>query len=65
MGNAKAGLTAETVLRDALHVSLVQAGFLLSMVQLAGMTLGLARGLPPHEAQKLAEWLVKDRPDAD
>jgi CP family cyanate transporter-like MFS transporter len=31
-------------LRDALHVSLVQAGFLLSIVQLAGMTLGLALG---------------------
>ena len=24
-----------------------------------------AVGLPPHEAKKLAEWLVKDRPDAD
>lgn len=33
------------VLRDALGVSLVQAGFLLSMVQLAGMGLGLAVGL--------------------
>jgi len=33
------------VLRADLHVSLVQAGFLLSMVQLAGMTLGLAVGL--------------------
>lgn len=32
------------VLRDALQVSLVQAGFLLSLVQLAGMTLGLALG---------------------
>jgi len=32
------------VLRDALHISLVQAGFLLSLVQLAGMTLGLAFG---------------------
>jgi MFS transporter, CP family, cyanate transporter len=32
------------VLRDALHISLVQAGFLLSMVQFAGMTLGLAMG---------------------
>src|SRR6185312_9386259 len=30
------------VLRDALGVTLVQAGFLLSLVQLAGMTLGLA-----------------------
>ncbi len=30
------------VLRDALGVSLLQAGFLLSMVQLAGMSLGLA-----------------------
>lgn len=33
------------VLRDALQLSLVQAGFLLSLVQLAGMTLGLAVGL--------------------
>lgn len=33
------------VLRDALGVSLLQAGFLLSMVQLAGMTLGLVVGL--------------------
>ena len=33
------------VLRDALGVSLLQAGFLLSLVQLAGMTLGLAVGL--------------------
>ena len=33
------------VLRDALGVTLLQAGFLLSMVQLAGMTLGLAVGL--------------------
>ena len=33
------------VLRDAMGVSLVQAGFLLSMVQLAGMTLGLLVGL--------------------
>ncbi len=32
-------------LRDALGVSLLQAGFLLSLVQLAGMTLGLAVGL--------------------
>jgi MFS family permease len=32
------------VLRDALHISLLQAGFLLSLVQLAGMTLGLALG---------------------
>lgn len=32
------------VLRDALQVTLVQAGFLLSLVQLAGMTLGLAMG---------------------
>lgn len=32
------------VLRDALHVTLVEAGFLLSLVQLAGMTLGLAIG---------------------
>jgi MFS family permease len=32
------------VLRDALQISLVEAGFLLSMVQLAGMTLGLAFG---------------------
>lgn len=33
------------VLRDALGVSLLQAGFLLSLVQLAGMTLGIAVGL--------------------
>ncbi len=33
------------VLRDALGVTLVQAGFLLSLVQCAGMTLGLAVGL--------------------
>ncbi|MFZ5510053.1 MAG: CynX/NimT family MFS transporter [Pseudomonadota bacterium] len=33
------------VLRDALHVTLLQAGFLLSLVQFAGMTLGLAVGL--------------------
>lgn len=32
------------VLRDALGVTLVQAGFLLSMVQVAGMTLGLVLG---------------------
>jgi len=33
------------VLREALHISLLQAGFLLSLVQLAGMALGLAVGL--------------------
>ncbi len=33
------------VLRDALGISLVQAGFLLSLVQLAGMALGLLAGL--------------------
>jgi len=33
------------VLRDALHISLLQAGFLLSLVQLAGMALGLVVGL--------------------
>ena len=33
------------VLRDALGVTLLQAGFLLSLVQLAGMALGLAVGL--------------------
>lgn len=33
------------VLRDALGVTLLQAGFLLSMVQLAGMVLGLVVGL--------------------
>lgn len=33
------------VLREALGVTLVQAGFLLSLVQLAGMLLGLAVGL--------------------
>ncbi len=32
-------------LREALNLTLVQAGFLLSLVQLAGMTLGLAVGL--------------------
>jgi MFS transporter, CP family, cyanate transporter len=32
------------VLRDALGISLLQAGFLLSLVQFAGMTLGLAMG---------------------
>lgn len=32
------------VLRDALGVTLLQAGFLLSLVQLAGMALGLAMG---------------------
>ncbi len=32
-------------LREALGISLVQAGFLISMVQLAGMSLGLAVGL--------------------
>jgi MFS transporter, CP family, cyanate transporter len=37
--------TALPVLREALGVTLVQAGFLLSLVQLAGMTLGLAVGL--------------------
>ncbi|MEO8118501.1 MAG: MFS transporter [Rhodoferax sp.] len=33
------------VLREALGITLLQSGFLLSMVQLAGMTLGLAVGL--------------------
>ena len=33
------------VLRESFGISLVQAGFLLSAVQLAGMTLGLAAGL--------------------
>jgi CP family cyanate transporter-like MFS transporter len=33
------------VLQEALHISLVQAGFLLSAVQMASMTLGLAVGL--------------------
>jgi MFS transporter, CP family, cyanate transporter len=32
-------------LRDTLNITLVQAGFLLSLVQLAGMTLGLVVGL--------------------
>jgi MFS family permease len=32
------------VLRETLHITLVQAGFLLSLVQVAGMTLGLAIG---------------------
>lgn len=35
---------AVPVLRDSLHITLVQAGFLLSLVQFAGMTLGLAMG---------------------
>jgi MFS transporter, CP family, cyanate transporter len=33
------------VLRDALGISLLEAGFLLSMVQLAGMSLGIVAGL--------------------
>lgn len=33
------------VLREALGISLIEAGFLLSLVQLAGMTLGLVCGL--------------------
>ena len=33
------------VLQEVLHISLVQAGFLLSVVQMASMTLGLAVGL--------------------
>jgi MFS transporter, CP family, cyanate transporter len=37
--------TAIPVLRETMGVTLVQAGFLLSLVQLAGMTLGLAVGL--------------------
>src|SRR4051794_21412402 len=37
--------TALPVLREALGVTLLQAGFLLSLVQLAGMSLGLAVGL--------------------
>jgi cyanate permease len=37
--------TALPVLRDALGVTLVQAGFLLSLVQFAGMLLGVAVGL--------------------
>lgn len=35
---------AVPVLREALGISLVEAGFLLSLVQVAGMTLGLAMG---------------------
>ena len=35
---------AVPVLRDTLHITLLQAGFLLSLVQVAGMTLGLAIG---------------------
>jgi MFS family permease len=38
------------VLRDALGISLVQAGFLLSMVQIGGMTLGLVAGLAADAA---------------
>jgi predicted MFS family arabinose efflux permease len=37
--------TALPVLRDALGITLVQAGFLLSLVQFAGMLLGLVSGL--------------------
>lgn len=37
--------TAIPVLRDSLQVTLVEAGFLLSLVQFAGMLLGLAVGL--------------------
>jgi len=37
--------TALPLLRDALGVTLVQAGFLLSLVQLAGMLLGVAVGV--------------------
>jgi len=37
--------TALPVLREALGVTLVQAGFLLSLVQFAGMCLGIAAGL--------------------
>jgi CP family cyanate transporter-like MFS transporter len=37
--------TALPVLREALGITLVQAGFLLSLVQLAGMSLGLVVGL--------------------
>ena len=37
--------TAVPVLRDSLGVTLLQAGFMLSLVQLAGMGLGLAVGL--------------------
>ena len=45
------------VLREALGVSLVQAGFLLSLVQLAGMTLGLARRRwPPIRSGCGAPW---------
>ncbi|MFZ2294636.1 MAG: MFS transporter, partial [Polaromonas sp.] len=33
------------VLKDLLGITLLQAGFLLSLVQLAGMTLGLVTGL--------------------
>jgi len=53
---------AMPVLRDSLHLSLVQAGFLLSLVQLAGMTLGLAMGLVAdgigHKRSMVAGLLV-------
>ncbi|MBC7471125.1 MAG: MFS transporter, partial [Ramlibacter sp.] len=42
VGKLPAALPA---LRDALGVTLLQAGFLLSLVQLAGMALGVAVGL--------------------
>lgn len=46
------------VLRDALGVSLLQAGFLLSMVQLAGMSLGLAIGLAADSFGLLRSMLL-------
>lgn len=51
------------VLQDALGVSLVQAGFLLSMVQLAGMSLGLLVGLGadrfgPRRIMQIGLWLL-------
>jgi CP family cyanate transporter-like MFS transporter len=49
--------TAIPVLREALDMTLVEAGFLLSLVQLAGMTLGIAVGLAA-DSQGLKRTMV-------
>jgi MFS family permease len=46
------------VLRDALGLTLVQAGFLLSLVQLAGMTAGLFVGLAADSVGRRRSMLV-------